>query len=53
MGFWRKTLAIGTMGMSRAAWVKLNSPEERTAKAAERMAKEQRRQAKRERRGKS
>lgn len=53
MGFMRKALAVSTLGMSRAAGLKLNSTEERTAKATEKQLKLQRKLAKQQRRGRS
>ena len=46
MGFMRKALFVSTGGLSRAAGLKLNSVEERTAKAVEEQVKMQKRQAK-------
>lgn len=49
MGFIRKTLFVSTGGLSRAAGLKLNSAEERSAKALEEQLKLQKAQAKAQR----
>lgn len=51
MGFMRKTLFVSTGGMSRLAGLKLNSTEERTAKAVEKQLRLQRKVAKQQKRG--